>query len=223
MAVLGYGDVDAYLEGLFGDDDPDLEAALERSHAAGLPRIQIAPGVGRLLAVLVAACRARRVLEVGTLGGYSAICLARALPADGRLVTLELDPAHAAVARANLADAGLAERVEVRVGRALALMEALEGDPAGPFDLVFIDADKASYPEYLEASLRLTRPGAVLVADNVVRGGRVALPTRDEDVEGIRRFNAALAGDPRLETAFLQIVGRKRHDGIAVAVVRGPR
>lgn len=219
MTVVGYADVDAYLEGLFGPPEALLARVEDRCEAAWLPRIAIAPGVGRLLAVLVRACAARRVLEIGTLGGYSAIWLARGLPADGSLLTLELDPRHAEVARANLADAGLADRVEVRVGRAAHLLEELIDVGTEPFDLVFIDADKASYPVYLDAALALSRPGTLLVADNVVRGGEVALPTEDEDNAGIQAFNARLAADPAIDTAFLQIVGRKRHDGIAVAVV----
>ena len=161
--------VDGYIENLFLPQDPALTAALADSAAAGLPEIAVSPPQGKLLTVLARAIGARRILEIGTLGGYSAICLARALPAGGRLVTLELNPTHAAVARANVARAGLAERVEVRVGPAVESLAHLAAEGGPPFDLIFIDADKPSYVAYLEGSLPLARPGALIIADNVVR------------------------------------------------------
>jgi caffeoyl-CoA O-methyltransferase len=217
----GFAAVDAYLDDLFGDDDPSLTAALERAEAAGLPAINVSPNHGRLLHVLALARRATRVLEIGTLGGYSAIWMARALPPDGRLVSLERDPAYAEVARGSVERAGLADRVEIRVGRALDSLAELERDGAGPFDMAFIDADKEPYAEYLLAVVRLSAPGTLIVADNVIRGGTVAGgPSDDPAVTGIQRFNAALAGDPGLAGAVIQVVGAKGHDGMALAVVR---
>ncbi|CAN5162876.1 O-methyltransferase [soil metagenome] len=216
-----YTAVDTYVDGLFGGDDPVLRGALERSAAAGLPAIHVSAGLGRFLHVLALACGARRILEIGTLGGYSTIWLARALPPDGALITLEAEPRHAAVATENVAQADLADRVEVRVGRALDLLDELGREGAGPFDMVFIDADKPPYTEYLHAALRLARPGTLIVADNVVREGKVALgSTDDEAVAGVQRFNAAVAADPRVAAAVVQQVGVKGHDGMAIAVVR---
>ena len=220
MVDNGFADVDAYLDDLFGGD-PSLTAALERADAAGLPAISVSPNHGRLLHVLVLARRATRVLEIGTLGGYSAIWIARALPPDGRLVSLERDPAYAEVARGSIERAGLADRVEIRVGPALDSLAVLERDGAGPFDMAFIDADKEPYAAYLQAVLRLSAPGTLIVADNVIRGGTVAHgPSDDPAVTGVQRFNAALAGDPRLAGAVVQMVGAKGHDGMALAVVR---
>jgi predicted O-methyltransferase YrrM len=216
-----YAQVDSYLEGLFGAPDPDLEATTRRAADAGLPSISVSPAVGRLLQVLALSCGARRILEVGTLAGYSTIWLARALPADGQLVTLEHEPAHAEVAGENLDAAGLGDRVEVRVGPAVDTLAALVEAGVEPFDLVFIDADKAPYAEYLEASLQLSHPGTVIVADNVVRGGAVAGgPSEDPSVTGVQRFAEHAATHPRLTSAFVQTVGAKGHDGIAVLVVR---
>jgi caffeoyl-CoA O-methyltransferase len=216
-----YTAVDAYLEGLFELTDPALAATLERSAAAGLPQINVSPSLGRFLHVLALARGARSILEIGTLGGYSAIWLARALPPGGRLTTLELEPRHADVARRNIEHAGLADRVDVRAGRAIDLLADLEHEGAGPFDMVFIDADKPPYTEYFHAALRLARAGTLIVADNVVRGGRVALGASDDQaVTGVQRFNAALAGDPRVVAVVVQQVGVKGHDGMAIAVVR---
>jgi len=215
--------VDGYIENLFLPDDPALTATLSDSAAAGLPEIAVSPAQGKLLTLLARAVGARRILEIGTLGGYSAICLARALPADGRLVTLELSPLHAAVAQANIARAGLAERVELRVGPGVASLAHLAAEGAEPFDLVFIDADKPSYVAYLEGSLPLARPGALIIADNVVRQGRVMDATSDDDnAQGARRFNDQLAADPRLSAVVLQTVGSKGHDGLAIAIVIEP-
>ena len=214
--------VDNAIESLFLPDDPALSAALAASAAAGLPEIAVSPAQGKLLTLLARASGARRILEIGTLGGYSAICLARALPAGGRLVTLELNPVHAAVAQANLARAGLAERVEVRVGPAIESLADLAAEGVEPFDLIFIDADKPSDIAYLEGSLPLARPGALLIADNVVRHGRILDPGDDANAQGARRFNERLAADPRLSAIVLQTVGSKGHDGFAIAVVSGP-
>ena len=213
--------VDDTIENLFLPDDPALSAALADSAAAGLPEIAVSPAQGKLLTVLARAVGARRILEIGTLGGYSAICLARALPADGRLVTLELNPLHAGVARANIARAGLAGRVEVRVGPAAESLAHLAAEGVEPFDLIFIDADKLSYVAYLEGSLPLARPGALLIADNVVRQGRILDPGDDANALGAARFNERLAADPRLSAVVLQTVGSKGYDGLAIAVVMG--
>jgi len=214
--------VDGYLDGIFVPEDPVLEAALRASEEAGLPAISISPGQGRLLHLLARMQRARAILEIGTLGGYSAICLARALPAGGRLITLESEPKHADVARRNVARAGLGDVVEVRVGAALRTLPRLEAEGAGPFDLVFLDADKEGYPDYLAWAIRLAAPGCLIVADNVVREGRVTDPaSADASVQGVRRFLEACAKDPRLVCAAFQTVGVKGHDGFALARVEG--
>jgi caffeoyl-CoA O-methyltransferase len=215
-----YTEVDTYLEGLFGAPDASLAGALERAGAAGLPAIQVSANLGRFLHVLALARGARTILEIGTLGGYSTIWLARALPAGGRLTSLELDPRHAEVASRNVAGAGLDDLVDIRVGPAIDTLAALEREGA-TFDMVFIDADKPPYTEYLEASVRLARPGTLIVADNVVRQGAVAHGASDDEaVTGIQRFNAALARDSRLAAAVVQQVGVKGHDGMAFAVLR---
>lgn len=222
MNTQVWSKVDDFLTGPLGLDDPVLAAALADSEAAGLPPIQVSPPQGKLLHLLAAAGGARRILEIGTLGGYSTIWLARALPPDGRLVTLELRPRHAEVARANLARAGLADRVEIRVGPATDTLSALVAEAGDPFDLVFVDADKEGYPEYLEWALRLTHPGSLLVFDNVVRGGRVLDPAPDDSAsQGVRRLFARLAEEPRVSATVVQTVGDKGYDGLAVAMVTG--
>jgi predicted O-methyltransferase YrrM len=200
--------------------DEALEAALEGSEAAGLPAIQVAANQGKLLHLLARLQGARSILEVGTLGGYSTIWLARALPPGGRLITLELEPRHAEVARANIARAGLAERVEVRVGPASESLPRLTQEGVEPFDLVFIDADKEGYPDYLGWALRLTRPGSLIVADNVVRGGALIDPdSSDPRVQAVRRFIELVAAEPRLDATVIQTVGSKGYDGLAFALV----
>jgi predicted O-methyltransferase YrrM len=212
--------VDRYLTDLLVRPDAALDAALQDSAAAGLPAINVSPCHGKLLHLLARVQGARAILEVGTLGGYSTIWLARALPAGGRLVTLEADAGHAAVARANLARAGLDGVVEVRLGPALKTLPRLAAESRGPFDLVFIDADKESYPEYLAWALKLTRRGSLIVADNVVRGGAVADPaSADPRVRGVRRFNELLAAEPRVSATAIQTVGGKGYDGFALALV----
>lgn len=212
--------VDRYLEELFVGHDDVLAGTRERADAAGLPSIAVSAMLGRFLQVMTAACGARRVLEVGTLAGYSTIHLARALPDDGEVVTIERSQEHAEVARANLDAAGFSELADVRVGAAAEVLAELIRDGAGPFDLVFIDADKPPYTEYLEAALELSRPGTVIIADNVVRQGKVVAPDGDAAAEGVRRFNAALAADERVTASVVQMVGAKGHDGMAIAVVR---
>jgi len=212
--------VDRYVTDLLLPADPVLAAALEASTAAGLPSIQVSPPQGRLLELLARLQGARSILEIGTLGGYSTICLARALPPGGRLVTLELEPRHAAVARENLARAGLGGVVELRLGPAADTLAQLAAEGAGPFDLVFIDADKAGYPDYLAASLRLARRGSVILADNVVRHGAVADPAcADPAVQGVRRFHALVAAEPRVRATVIQTVGAKGYDGFTLALV----
>jgi predicted O-methyltransferase YrrM len=210
-------DVDAFLTGLLARDDEALAAAVRDSEAGGLPSIAVSGTEGKLLFLLARAIGARRVLEIGTLGGYSAIWLARGLAPGGRLVTLEYDRHHAEVARANLARAGFAETAEVRVGRALDTLPALEAEE--PFDLVFMNADKQPYPEYLEWALRLTRPGALIVADNVVRRGGVVVADRaDPSSAGVRAYLEKLAADPRADGTAIQTVGGRGWDGFSVAI-----
>jgi predicted O-methyltransferase YrrM len=214
--------VDEYTTNLFALNDPALQNALATSQAAGLPPINVAPNQGRLLQLLALSCNARSILEIGTLGGYSTICLARALPPDGRLVTLEFEPKHADIARANIAQAGLTSLVELRQGKAVDSLAQLVAEGRGPFDLIFIDADKESYAEYLAWSLKLARRGTMIIADNVVRNGAVTDPADpDPRVQGVRRFNELLAAEPRVMATLLQTVGCKGYDGFAMAVVTG--
>jgi caffeoyl-CoA O-methyltransferase len=212
--------VDEYLEGLFTPADAALEGTLASTGAAGLPTIQVSATQGKLLHVLAKAMGARRILEIGTLAGYSAIWLARALPADGRLVTIEVDPKHAEVARNNIVRAGLNDRVDIRTGRAIDVLPQLLAEGAGPFDLTFIDADKVGYTSYLDWTIRLSRPGSLILADNVIRDGAITeSDTGDEAVDGIRRFNAALAADRRVSATAVQTVGSKGYDGFTAATV----
>jgi predicted O-methyltransferase YrrM len=209
--------VESYITDLLVPPDPALEAALEASAAAGLPAINVAPTAGKLLQLLARIQGARAILEIGTLGGYSTIWLARALPAGGRLITLEADPKHAEVARENIARAGLAASVEVRVGKALETLPAVAAEGHGPFDLVFIDADKPSNPGYFAWAMRLTRPGSLIIVDNVVRDGKVAdQASADPSVIGVRRLNELIAAEPRVSATAIQTVGSKGYDGLAV-------
>ncbi|MEU9124460.1 O-methyltransferase [Streptomyces sp. NPDC048506] len=212
--------VDDYFNGLLVEEDEALLAAAADSEAAGLPPHQVAPNQGKLLNLLATLRGARTILEIGTLGGYSTIWLARALPSDGRLVTLEADERCAAVAAANVSRAGLDRTVDIRVGKALDSLPRLADEGAGPFDLVFIDADKPSNPAYLEWALKLTRPGSVIVGDNVVRDGAVTDPaSADPRVQGVRRFTELIAEHPRLTATTVQTVGAKGYDGFTLALV----
>jgi caffeoyl-CoA O-methyltransferase len=211
--------IDSYVEELFAPPDPALETALRRSREAGLPEIHVSPNEGVLLRLLAEIAGARRILEIGTLGGYSTIYMARALPEGGSLVSLELDERHAEVARDNVAEAGLEDKVELRVGDAKALLARMVEDGEEPFDLTFIDADKGGYPEYLEWALRLSRPGSLILAHNAIRGGSVLDP-EDESVRATRDFNEALAENPRLSALILPLI-RERVDGLAIARVVG--
>ncbi|MGQ9828315.1 MAG: O-methyltransferase [Roseiflexus sp.] len=214
--------VDEYITSLF-PADPMLEMVLQATREAGMPQINVSPVQGRLLHVLALTCGARTILEIGTLAGYSAIWMARALPADGKLITLEADPTHAEVARANIARAGLADRIEVRLGFALDVLSQLAAEGTGPFDLIFIDADKTNLTTYFDWSVRLARPGSLIIVDNVIRRGEVLDGSGDDEgLRGVRRFNELLAADRRVTATIVQMVGSKGHDGMALAVVREP-
>ena len=223
MSQAQWTAVDQYLTGLFMPRDEALDAALADSAAAGLPSIQVSANQGKLLHLMARMMGARRVLEIGTLGGYSTIWLGRALPPasqDGRLVTLEAEPKHAEVARRNVARAGLGDVVEVVLGPALGTLKRLVAEGAPAFDFVFIDADKTGYADYLEGSLKLSRPGTVIVADNVVRKGAVVdAGSADANVQGVRRYNELVAKNPRLSATAIQTVGSKGYDGFTIAIV----
>ncbi|MFE3905236.1 O-methyltransferase [Streptomyces sp. NPDC059153] len=222
MTLAQWTEVDDYFNGLLVGPDEALDAAVEAGDKAGLPAIQVAANQGKLLNLLARLQGARTVLEIGTLGGYSTIWLARALPEGGKVVTLEADPAYAEIARANIERAGLANVVEIRVGRALDTLPELVAEGHGPFDVVFIDADKPSNPDYLAWSLKLTRPGSLIVADNVVRDGEVVDGgSGDPKVQGVRRFTELVAADPRLSATALQTVGSKGYDGLMMVLVTG--
>jgi predicted O-methyltransferase YrrM len=215
-----WSEVDNYLVSLLTPSDEALLSALADSEAAGLPPISVAPNQGKMLELLARMCAAQRILEIGTLGGYSTISLARALSPIGKLITLELEPAHARVARANLDRAGLEELVDIRVGPATESLRSMVADEEEPFDFIFIDADKEGYPEYLELSLALAHVGTVIVADNIVRDGQVAnLDSTDERVRGVRLFLELAAADPRVTATAIQTVGSKGYDGFALLLV----
>jgi len=209
--------VDRFVVDTLSDPDPMLDAAQRAADIAGLPAISVSAAQGKFLHLLARIRGARRILEIGTLAGYSTIWLARALPAGGQLITLEYDPRHADVARANIARAGLADRVEVRVGRAIEALPGLVVDE--PFDLIFIDADKPSTADYFRWAVKLSRPGTVIVVDNVVRDGRLVDADGDGDVQGMRRFLEAAAHEARVEGTVLQTVGVKGYDGFALLLV----
>jgi predicted O-methyltransferase YrrM len=212
--------VDAYFVDELIPADAALKAALKANHAAGLPSIDVSPLQGRLLCLIAQMAGARRILEIGTLGGYSTIWLARALPEDGRLVTLEIDPKHARIAAQNISKAGLSHRVEQITGPAKGSLAKLRERGAEPFDMIFIDADKPGYPDYLTGSLALSRPGTVIVADNVVRQGDVLdAASKDYAVQGVREMLRLVHDEPRLEATAVQTVGAKGHDGLLIARV----
>ena len=209
--------VDRYLTDHVVPPDPELDHALATSTTAGLPEIAVSPNHGKLLHLLAKIQGARRILEIGTLGGYSTIWLARALPPGGHLITLEFDPKHADVARANIAHAGLSRMVQVRVGAALDTLPQLAAEGKGPFDLIFIDADKVNTPAYFTWALTLSKPGSLIIVDNVVRDGAVADPsTADPSVQGMRRFFELVRAEPRIEATAIQTVGMKGYDGLAI-------
>jgi predicted O-methyltransferase YrrM len=212
--------VDEYLTDLMVGEDPALDAALAASDAAGLPQIAVAPTHGKMLHLLARIRGARNILEIGTLAGYSTIWLARALPADGRLISLEYEEKHAELARANLARAGVDDRVEVRLGPALDSLAVLDHQGAGPFDLVFVDADKQNNPGYFQWAMKLTRPGSLIIVDNVVRGGHVVdAETKDPAIVGTRELGRLLTEDPRVTATMVQTVSNKGYDGFALVLV----
>lgn len=212
--------VDRYFSEQLSLSDPVLDAAMAANRAAELPAIDVAPNQGKLLQLLAQLVASRRILEIGTLGGYSTIWLARALPAGGRLITLEFNPKHAEIARANIARAGLAELVEIRIGAALDTLPKLQNESREPFDLIFIDADKPNNTEYVRWAIKLSHPGTLVIIDNVVRDGAVIDATStDKDVQGARHLFELLANEPRLSATAMQTVGTKGYDGIAFAIV----
>jgi len=211
-------EIDGYIEGLFASQDEALEAAVRESRRAELPEIHVSANEGKLLRLLAEITGARRILEIGTLGGYSAINLARGMADGGSLISLEINEHHAEVARRNVERAGLAEKVEIRVGDARELLAQLAEGGEGPFDITFIDADKGGYPEYLEWALRLSRPGSLILGDNTIWGGSIIDP-QDDSTRAIHEFNERLARDPRLSGLILPFM-RERVDGLAVALVR---
>lgn len=215
-----WSSVDRYLADHFIGVDPALDSALAASNAAGLPPINVSPTQGKLLHILARVQGARSILEIGTLGGYSTIWLARALPRDGCLITLEADSKHAAIAQKNITNAGLNEKVQLRLGNALDTLPQLASEGRGPFDLIFIDADKPNIPAYFDWSIKLSRVGSLIIVDNVIREGAVINEaSQDASIQGVRRFNELLAGDSRVTATALQTVGSKGYDGFAVALI----
>jgi predicted O-methyltransferase YrrM len=214
--------VDRYFADALLPPDPVLEAALKASHAGGLPEINVAPNQGALLQMLARSVGAKRILEVGTLGGYSTIWLARALPKGGKLITLEVNKKHADVASANFERAGLGGVVELRLGKGIDLLPKIAAEKLGPFDLTFIDADKPSNADYFDWALKLSRPGSFIIVDNVVRGGDVAdAKSRDSSVRGVHRLVERIAGEKRVMTTVIQTVGVKGYDGLSISLVLG--
>jgi predicted O-methyltransferase YrrM len=215
-----WAEVDSYLCNLLAPHDAGLAHATQTNHDKGLPSIDVPPLLGKFLDLMVRVSGARRVLEIGTLGGYSTIWMARALPAGGRVVTLEREPKHAAIARANFKAAGVADCIEIRIGTALESLRAMHESASTSFDLIFIDADKQSMPGYLDWSLKLSHPGTVIIADNVVRDGKVLnAKTRDPHVRGVQRFLELVAANSRLSATAMPTVGARGYDGFAIAIV----
>jgi len=219
MAKSIFESVDDYVSGLFGDEDEALRKTVKSIKDENIPQISVSANQGKFLQVLARLCNAKNILEIGTLAGYSTIWMARALPESGKLISLELDPHHAEVAKRNISAAGLSDIVDIRLGKAMDSLQQLIKEDAGPFDMIFIDADKPPYKEYFELSLKLARPGTLIIADNVIRDGKVLLDKTDEMAEGAKRFNAALAGNNAVTATIIQTVGTKEHDGMAIAVV----
>lgn len=212
--------VDHYISNLLGHEDDALIAATRSLKEAGMPAISISPNQGKFLQVLALLCNAKNILELGTLAGYSTIWMARALPKDGKLITLEFDPKHAAVAQKNIERAGVAGKVQIKTGKAIDILPQLHAEGAGPFDMIFIDADKPPYAEYFEWALKLSRPGTLIVVDNVIRDGKVLDEnSTDAAVNGAQRFNKVLGASSAVTATILQMVGVKEYDGMAIAVV----
>ena len=215
-----FEDVDRYISGLFNEPDEALTAARKSHKLENIPTINVSPNLGKFLNLLAKLSKAKKILEVGTLAGYSTIWMAKALPDDGKLISLEIDPHHAEVARKNIDRAGLSSKVEVREGKAIELLPRLVDEKAGPFDMIFIDADKPPYTEYFEWALKLSRSGTLIIADNVIRDGKVLDPNHDDPmVKGAQRFNKALAANKQVSATILQNIGVKEYDGMAIAIV----
>jgi caffeoyl-CoA O-methyltransferase len=220
MDMQIFEQVDDYIRDLVGIEDEALKAADESIKESNIPPISVSANQGKFLQVMAKTCNAKKILEIGTLVGYSTIWMARALPAAGKLISLEFEPLHAKVARQNIERAGLNNVVDIRVGNAIDLLPQIHADEEGPFDMIFIDADKTPYKEYFEWALKLSRSGTLIIADNVIREGKVMDPdSTDEMVQGVRRFNAFLATVPSVTATIIQTVGSKVHDGMALAVV----
>jgi caffeoyl-CoA O-methyltransferase len=216
-----FEEVDGYISNLFGDEDEALRKTVQAIKDEKIPQISVSANQGKFLQLLARLCNAKKILEIGTLGGYSTIWMARALPKDGKLISLELDQHHADVARKNISGAGLSSIVDIRIGKAINTLPQLVKENAGPFDMIFIDADKPPYTEYFEWSLKLSRPGTLIIADNVIRDGKVLLKeSPDEMSAGAKRFNEALAANNEVSATIIQTVGTKEHDGMAIAVVK---
>jgi caffeoyl-CoA O-methyltransferase len=221
MNAQFFQSVDKYISDLFHDEDDCLAAAGQAIIDSGIPQISVSPNQGKLLQILARLCNAKKILEMGTLGGYSSIWMARALPEDGTLITLEIDEKHAAVARENFGRCDLTSKIEIRVGKAIDLLPRLDAEDAGPFDMIFIDADKPPYLEYFKWALKLSRPGTLIIADNVIREGKVLLEeSPDEMVTGVKRLNSFLAACPDVTATIFQTIGTKEHDGMAIAIVK---
>jgi len=213
--------VDQYISQLFHDEDDCLKATEESIIQSGIPQISVSPNQGKFLHILAKLCNAKKILEMGTLGGYSTIWMARALPENGKLVTVEIDKKHADVAQQNFYRCGLAEKIEIRLGKAIDILPQLKAEGAGPFDMIFIDADKPPYTEYFKWALQLSRPGTLIIADNVIREGKVLLgEDPDEMVTGVKRFNKFLSQCNDVTATIFQTVGAKEHDGMAIAIVK---
>ena len=221
MSAELFAKVDQYINALFAKEDDALAGVEPSISAAGMPHISVSPNQGKFLHLLVLMTQAKRILEVGTLGGYSTIWMARALPPGGTITTIEIDPLHAAVAGENLVRAGVAEKASIIVGNAMEELDKMIDRKEAAFDLIFIDADKPPYAEYLQRALKLSRKGTIIIGDNVIREGKVLDPESDDDrVTGVQRFNTMLSQTPNLSATILQLVGSKDHDGIALAVVQ---
>lgn len=212
--------VDQYIGNLFRDEDDCLKATAQSIIDSGIPQISISPNQGKFLHILARLANAKKILEVGTLGGYSTIWMARALPKDGKLITIEIDKKHAEVAKENFNRCGLSAKIDVRLGKAIDVLPILEQEGAGPFDMIFIDADKPPYTEYFQWALKLSRPGTLIIADNVVREGKILLEeSPDEMVAGVKRFNKYLSECKDITATIFQTVGAKEHDGMAICIV----
>ncbi len=220
MTTSLFSEVDDYINALLAPQDKALADTIASLDDEGIPQISVSANQGKLLQVLIAACNAKNVLELGTLGGYSTIWIARALPEDGKVVTIEVDEHHAAVAKRNITTAGVADKVDLRIGKGLDILPALINEQRPPFDFIFIDADKPPYTEYFEYAIQLSRKGTIIVCDNVIREGKILdKSSTDDRVTGVQRFNEALSRNTKVTATILQIAGAKGHDGMAIAVV----